>query len=149
MKFAMAFDEAHADSMSVATGLACDPEDDKATQSGKEDADINVLLKRFAVTGQMPVPNMEPFYGDFTGIDDYQSALNRVMEANTAFMGLSAEVRNKFENDPGKLMVFLDDPDNYAEAERLGLLAPYAEEVAPQRVVVENFPKPGVEPEAK
>ena len=126
MKFAMAFDEAHADSMSVATGLACDPEDDKATQSGKEDADINVLLKRFAVTGQMPVPNMEPFYGDFTGIDDYRSAIEAVRLAEESFNAMPAEVRAEFRNDPQLFLEFCETPGNEAELRRLGLI-----EVAP------------------
>lgn len=124
------------------TGIAFDPSDDKAVQSGKDDADINVILKRFGVTGQLPVPNMEPFYGDFSQEVDYQTALNRVLEADTAFSRLPSEVRNRFSNDPLELIRFLDNEDNLEEARRMGLLRPEEPAPAPMRVVVDNFPDP-------
>ena len=44
-------------------------------QSMAEDADINVLMKRFGVTGQMPQSVRIPEYGDFTGVRDFASAM--------------------------------------------------------------------------
>lgn len=122
--------------MSEETGLVCTAEEDKAVQSGKDDADINVILKRFGVSGSFPVPNVAPFYGDFTEIEDYQSALNRVKEADAAFAAMSSEIRNRFDNDPAKLFDFLDNSDNYDEAGKLGLLEPKAPEPGPVKVEV-------------
>lgn len=134
-----------ADEASVATGLACPEDDDKAVQSAKDDADINVIVRRFGVTGSMAVPNLQPFYGDFSEVEDYHTALNRVLEADAAFMQLDAQVRKRFDNDPGKLMEFLDDPNNYDEAEKLGLLKPKPIDPAPMKVEVVNK-EPAVPP---
>ncbi|MEO5351493.1 MAG: hypothetical protein H7836_17890 [Magnetococcus sp. YQC-3] len=46
-----------------------------ALQSELEATDINVILKRFGITGQLPTAVRAPQYGDFTGVSDYQSAL--------------------------------------------------------------------------
>lgn len=76
-------------------------------QQFAEDADINVLVHRFGVTGQMPLgPSAPGIYGDFTGIFDYESARETIRRADQAFMQLSAEVRAKFDNDPQKLIDF-------------------------------------------
>lgn len=37
-------------------------------------------------------------------------------------MSLPAELRKRFRNDPGMLLAFLEDPQNRAEAESLGLV---------------------------
>lgn len=130
---------------SILTGLFIEPSEDKAVQSGKDDADINVILRRFNVTGQITVPNMEPFYGDFTDAEDYVSAMDRVLAAQDAFMKLSAETRHKFHNDPAELMEYLHsefDDKKLAEAREMGLIDPQAPPPAPMRVVVDNFPAP-------
>lgn len=113
-------------------------------QSAKDDADINVLVRRFGVTGSMPRPNMQPFYGDFSGVTDYQTALNQVMEADAAFEQLPAELRSRFHNDPGELWAYLHDPElDKDEARKLGLLEPEKPAPAPQKVEVVN-PTPPV-----
>lgn len=130
-----------AEEVSVSVGVACDPDEDKTVQSAKDDADINVILKRFNVGGGLQVPNMEPFYANFGEVDDFQTALNKIMAAEQAFGDLSSDVRNRFENDPAKLISFLDNPDNYEEAEKLGLLREKVADPGPQKVVVENWPE--------
>ena len=37
-------------------------------------------------------------------------------------MALSAEIRSRFGNDPQNLILFLEDPSNRPEAEKLGLV---------------------------
>lgn len=95
-----------------------------AQQQFKEDADINVMLEKFKITGQMPQGVVLPAYGDFTGVDDYRTALDAVHAARDRFMALPAKTRAYFENDPQKLLEFVSDPANRAEASRLGLLDP-------------------------
>lgn len=92
-----------------------------AQQHFKDETDINVLLERFKVTGQMPQGVRLPTYGDFTGVTDFRSAQEAVLNARNAFMDLSASLRARFENDPQKLMDFLADPANSEEAVKLGL----------------------------
>lgn len=90
-------------------------------QSMAEDADINVLMHRYGITGKMPENPKIPVYADFTGIGDYRSAVESVMLANQGFMELPATVRARFENDPQRLMEFMEDKANFAEAVKLGL----------------------------
>lgn len=73
----------------------------KTVQSQKEEADINTIVKRFGVTGRLPVvPNL-PEYGDFTDSPrDYREALERLEAAETAFYTVPSEIRSKFNNDP-------------------------------------------------
>ena len=91
-------------------------------QSFKDDADINVLLERFKVTGQMPQNIVLPTYGDFHGISDYRSAVDAIHKASTSFMDLPAHVRSRFQNDPQLFLEFVSDSSNLPEMEKLGLL---------------------------
>lgn len=103
------------------TGLDC-PDPSLAQQNQKEEADINTIVKRFGLTGELPQNVRMPQYGDFTEVTDYQTALNAVKQANEAFMEMPAEVRSRFENDPEKFVDFCLDPNNREEAKKLGLV---------------------------
>lgn len=106
----------------VRVGLACSVEEDMCQQSFKEECDINTIVRRFGLTGVMPETMRMPLNGDFTNVPDFQTALNMVREASDEFMRLPAEVRKRFGNDPGELMVFLEDEKNREEAVKLGLV---------------------------
>lgn len=105
------------------SGVACE-EPSLAQQQFKDECDINNILRQFNITGQLPTSPLSPRYGDFTGIVDYQSALNAVIAAEDGFMTLPAETRAMFGNDPEQLIHFLADEGNRAEAEKLGLVDP-------------------------
>lgn len=45
----------------------------RAVQSQKEDADINTIVRNFGITGKAPISARVPTYGDFEGVDDYQT----------------------------------------------------------------------------
>lgn len=101
-------------------------------QSFRDEVDINEIVRRFGLTGQLPgADNRVPEYGDFVDIPDYQTALNAVIEAESAFMALPALVRKRFANSPQALLDFVADPGNYDEALRLGLAVKRPEPVAP------------------
>ena len=111
------------DAASDESGLAC--KDASLTQQHQKDqADINYIIEQFNVTGVLPTSPISPQYGDFSGIGDYQSALNAVMAMEDEFMSLPAQVRARFENDPEKLMDFLSNENNRDEAIKLGLVNP-------------------------
>lgn len=116
------------DAFSVESGLRCEDES-LAQQHFKEECDINVIVKRFGLTGEMPEGLHLPVSGDFTGIVDFQTAMNAVVEAQENFMAMPAAVRARFANDPQRLMEFLADDGNRAEAEKLGLVMPKGEPV--------------------
>lgn len=111
------------DTVSRETGLECsDPS--LAQQQFKDECDINVLLTRFAITGQLPSGVRAPQYGDFSAVTDYHSALNAVIEADRSFMEMPADIRSRFNNDPGAFVEFCSDPGNHDEAVKLGLVLP-------------------------
>lgn len=91
-------------------------------QSFKEETDINHIVKMFGVTGKVPVTLIEPSYGDFTGVNDYHSAMNQINAANDVFMSLPAKLRAKFDHDPNALLNFLNNEANRDEAIELGLI---------------------------
>ena len=112
-------------------GIAC-PEPTLTQQHFREEADINHIAERFGLTGELPEVKDRPTYGDFSGIFDFQTAQNAVVEAKQQFMTLPAKLRTRFDNNPQKLLDFLDDPDNREEAEFLGILQKRSNEpVAP------------------
>lgn len=116
------------DAASNESGLACE-EPSLAQQHFKEECDINTILQKFSITGILPEAPLSPRYGDFTGIGDYHTALNRVIAAQEEFEALPAQIRARFDNDPAKLIDFLDNEANRPEAEELGLVEKVAAEV--------------------
>jgi phage internal scaffolding protein len=125
--------------VSQESGLECkDPS--LAQQHMKDECDINVLVERFGVTGQLPHTPLEPSYGDFSGVSDYHTAMNAIKAADTAFMGLPAQLRAKFDHDPNALLQFLQNEQNRDEAIMLGLIdgKPVAEPI----VSAVETPKP-------
>lgn len=102
------------------SGLVC-LEPTLAQQHFKDECDINFVLTNFGVEG-LAVSPLQPRYGDFTGVVDYHSALNAVIAAEDEFMALPANIRTRFDNDPAKLIDFIENPANREEAESLGLV---------------------------
>lgn len=102
-----------ADLVSEETGLKCE-DVSLAEQSEKDDADINVLLKRFGVTGQLPAANSIPIVtnGDFVAAMDCQGAMDMIRRATESFMDLPAEVRQEFNHDPARFVNFCSDEKN-------------------------------------
>lgn len=86
------------------------------------DCDVNLILSRIAKTGQMPANfGATGVYGDFSEIQDYQESLHTIMRAKELFGDLPAQIRQKFQNDPQKLIDYLNDPANLKESVDLGL----------------------------
>lgn len=128
--FIRSFGNYDGDSVSVETGLVC-PEESLAIQSAEEESNINTIVRRFGLTGEIPGDVRMPLSGDFVGIQDFHSAMNTVRAAQEEFLRVPAHVRARFSNDPGVFMEFLEDPANRDEARKLGLLRAVAESSAP------------------
>ena len=103
------------------TGLKCEDES-LAIQSAEEEANINTIVRRFNLTGELPNDFRMPQSGDFTGVPDFHTAMNLVVKAQEEFLKVPAQVRARFGNDPQAFMAFLEDDANREEAKRLGLL---------------------------
>lgn len=107
----------------AAHSLVC-PEESRAKQSFKEECDINTILKRFKITGQLPENVRMPTYDDFTEVTDFQTAMDAIVAARESFAQMPANVRARFHNDPAEFVDFCSNPDNRPEAARLGLVPP-------------------------
>lgn len=127
------------DVASVESGLVCEVET-LAKQEFRDETDINTILRRFNVSGELPSGVRMPSFGDFTDVHDFQSAANAIAVAREAFDEMPADVRRRFNNDPQEFVAFCDDDANLAEARKLGLIP--AEEV-PAPVVQAAAAAPG------
>jgi len=119
------------------SGLHCE-DASLAQQHYKDECDINNILRQFNITGLLPEQPLSPRYGDFSGIGDYHTALNRVIAAQDEFDGLPANIRARFDNDPANLIEFLENEKNRPEAEELGLVNKAAAEVAEAAITPEK-----------
>lgn len=101
--------------------------DETATETGPDsvvqqqfldDADINVIMRRYGMTSAMPSGVAGGVYGDFTGITDYESAVAAIERAQEGFMKLPPEVRERFDNDPAQVIRMAEslDVDGFVEA---------------------------------
>lgn len=121
------------------TALVClDPT--LTQQQFKDDADINIIVERFGITGRVPENPRIPAYGDFTGISDYRTALHAIRDADEAFMALPGMVRKEFDNDPQRYLEAFYDPSKEDRLRELGLLKP---KPLPAQVSPVSPPQPG------
>lgn len=107
------------------------------------DADINNILKRYQETGFLVDPSrpssLQPMFGDFSNVQDYQSALDALIVAQDNFMKLPARVRDRFNNDPGEFLKFVENPENADELVKMGLAKkPAAKPVEDKSPVVDK-----------
>ena len=91
-------------------------------QQFKAECDVNNILAKYKRTGMLShIQKHQGNFGDFSSIEDYQTSLGKLMQAQQSFESLPSELRAKFENDPAQLISFLSDEKNNAEAVKLGL----------------------------
>lgn len=94
-------------------------------QADAADADINNIIAKAKVTGFFPHAAEAPIFTDTTMTGrHYDEMVNSINKAEEAFMTIPAEVRRRFDNDPGKFLDFVQDPQNEEELVTLGLLHP-------------------------
>jgi len=132
------------DKASRDSGLSCsDPS--RTQQQFKDECDINTIVRNFGVTGLLPQRTDPPLQGDFTNVIDYQSAMNLIIDAQAAFGDIPSDIRKRFHNDPAEYLDFISDPNNEAEARKMGLLR--VDEPPPPPVRVQMVLDPSLEPE--
>lgn len=130
------------DQASLESGLVCDPAEGKTQQQYADEVDINTIVRRFGLDGDLPQTVAVPLSGDFRGVNDFHTAMNLVRKAEEAFAELPARLRTRFSHDPGELIAFLDDPSNRDEAIELGLVNRPPER--PRDQAQATAPAPGV-----
>lgn len=91
----------------VSAAAAIDTGDDSLVQQAfRDEVDINTIVRRYGITRDLPFGPSGAMYGDFTGIEDFESAVALVDRARRGFESLPAEIREKFHNNPGELARF-------------------------------------------
>lgn len=89
------------------------------------ECDINNIIDNYARTGELCSPfaiSRQPTFADVSEIGSYQDHLNAVIQAQSAFDSLPSKVRDRFHNDPGAFLAFVQDDSNRDEAISLGLI---------------------------
>lgn len=109
----------------------------------QDQTNINSMLKRFKVTGQIPVNKNMPQYGDVSGVKSFHDAHEVVQQAYDSFDTLPSAIRKRFGNDPLSIIEFLDNPSNLEESYSLGLRdRPIQPAVDPLNPTNNSLPEP-------
>lgn len=109
------------DQASQETGLDCSQDKGRTQQQFKEETDINTIVERFGISGEMPPTMAFPTEQDFTETFDFQTSMNVIVQARESFMTLPAKARARFQNDPQQFMEFMHNDENVEEAIKMGL----------------------------
>lgn len=104
---------------------------DQVDRTGAEAVDINLLMKKWDPSGrqfnnaiaQGLTTTAGMHYDDFTDSKTLQQALEISIHAEEQFAMLPAELRNRFENQPGRFLDFVNDPKTLEEQYKLGIRA--------------------------
>lgn len=139
---------------SLASGTLTGDEPSKAVQSEKDNCDINVIVKRFGITGQLPQNVRMPQYGDFSSVIDYHTAMGALVAAKESFMQLPSAVRYQFHNNPQEFLEFCSEEKdgqlvNIDAMRKMGLAVPKEPVIVPPKA--EDIPPiiKAKEPEGK
>lgn len=97
-------------------------------QEFKESCDINNILAKFSVQAQalgvsisQLMPQDQGTYGDFSNLDDFQTAQNKIAFLNDQFSNLPSDVRRKFGDDLNVFIGAISDPSRVDELGDLGV----------------------------
>ena len=116
--------DAEADARAGAAAATKCEDESRTQQQFTEDCDINVIARRFGLdkAPMLPAVTDPSYYGDVSNVPDLRAVLDMALDARAKFMMLPARLRARFDNQPGRMWAFLQDPENMDEAVRLGLL---------------------------
>lgn len=87
-----------------------------------ENANLKMIIEKYHKTGFAPINERSPLMGDLTDVPDLMNARDRITQANEDFARIDPKIRKRFDNDPFKLMRFLNDQENREEAIAIGLI---------------------------
>lgn len=97
----------------------------KTDQSFQKECDVNNIIAKYKKTGQLTHLNKrQGVYADISDLPDLMGAHQIVQTAHDTFMQLPAEFRRELNNDPNRMIEYLQDPKNTPKAIELGLLTP-------------------------
>lgn len=97
------------------------------SQQFKDECDINVIMRRYQSTGEMPILNQgNAQFLDVSSSLVFQDSMNFIADAQSMFNELPSVIRDRFYNDPGQFLNFCSNDANRLELAQMGLLSPEA-----------------------
>jgi len=93
----------------------------RTVQSAAPESDINNIMRKYQKTGLLPQIQNGMKFGDFTSVNDFHSAQQRIAFAQETFDALPAYLRKRFNNSPQDFVGFVTNPKNQKELVDLGL----------------------------
>lgn len=119
----------------------------RTKQSFAKECDINQILARYRKTGLLDHVRANPgVFADVSKIEDFHGMTQKIRFAQESFEQLPADLRNRFNNDPGRLIAFVADKSNIDEAIKLGILPQRKEDAVKALKAAPKEPKPAVVP---
>ena len=105
----------------------------RTKQSERDACNINLIMAKYVKTGL--IAHVNRFGGDYSFATSvsFHDAMNIVTKADSMFADLPAEVRRRFNGEPGEFLDFVQNPENLEEMRELGL-AHGAQDVPPGSV---------------
>jgi hypothetical protein len=92
-------------------------------QEFKDECDMNKIIARY--TPELLIESYNAFKGTFADVSefgDYCDMRDKVLATDSWFESLPAKIRGMFDNQVSKIVDFMDDPSNFDEAVKIGLL---------------------------
>jgi len=114
-----------ADKHSLSHSIYFDPDEDPSLtkQADLETSDINYIVDQYIKNDVLPYGVKIPEYIDYSNVpNDFHAAQQFMLDANDLFMEYPADVRSRFDNDPGKFLEYFRDDANREEAIRMGFI---------------------------
>ncbi|AXL14558.1 internal scaffolding protein [Microviridae sp.] len=106
-------------------GISINQDECMTHQEFKEECNIYNLIKNhgydYLQNLNQSVTAAQAMYGDYTQINEYQTALNLVQKSNEMFMQIPSDIRKKFNNDAGQYLEFVSNPKNQDKLIEYGL----------------------------
>jgi len=98
------------------------PNKGRTKQSFKDECDINKIMAKYQKTGAIAHVNQHGANYGFATSLDFSEAMRLIKTAQDMFDGLPSSIRTRFANDPAQFLDFVQNADNKAEMQKLGLI---------------------------
>ena len=94
-------------------------------QQFAEESDIHNILRSHDRNQHLAsIHRGNELYADFSNVTDFSDALELIQNAQTEFMNIPSNIREKFKNDAGEFYKYASNPDNHQGLVDLGLAKP-------------------------
>lgn len=111
-----------ADQASLDSALDQTGQESMTQQHFGPETDINTIVRRYGLTGELPIRRELGEYGDFDTTMDFQQLIEQVKVGERVFLQVPADIRARFGNDAATFLEWIHEDTNYDEAATMGLV---------------------------